>query len=101
MAVGRCARAARFCLLPGSPRLRSLIHLLGDGSSQLEQKPETAFEEITMPPASPGCDASPDGDFTGVGHAAHGKFVSGLSVQYHGCDYVRTGGRQHVTYGRT
>src|ERR1035437_9288271 len=33
MAGGRCARTARFCLLPGPPSLRSLIHLLGGESS--------------------------------------------------------------------
>src|ERR1039457_4497156 len=32
MAGGRCARTARFCLLPGPPSLRSLIHLLGGES---------------------------------------------------------------------
>src|ERR1017187_5216922 len=39
MAVGRCARAARFCLLPGSPSLSSLIHQLGDESSPTRRMP--------------------------------------------------------------
>src|ERR1035437_9085324 len=33
MAGGRCARTARFCLLPGPPSLRSLLHLLGGESA--------------------------------------------------------------------
>src|ERR1017187_7502291 len=39
MAGGRCARAARFCLLPGSPSLSSLIHQLGDESSPTRRMP--------------------------------------------------------------
>src|ERR1017187_3569080 len=39
MAGGRCARAARFCLLPGSPSLSSLIHQLGDESSATRTEP--------------------------------------------------------------